>query len=98
MSKYHEKPDVSPKMLHSSVEGNKRYTVEFGERKRVKDTLETAGLRNKKKHKLRQKRIAIERTKDHYGERYDQELDKITKDSLKQMLNRNYKETTDETN
>ena len=98
MSRYHEKPDVSPKLVHSSIDRNNRYTIEFGERKRIKETLSTAGVRNKKKHKLRQKRAALEKSKEYYGDRYNEEIDTAVKQSLNEMLNRNYKETSDENN
>lgn len=98
MSKYHESPDVSPRMLHQSSDSNNRYTIDFGERRRVRDTLKNAGLRNKKKHKLRQQRKAVENTKKYYGDKYDAELEKHAVTSVKQMLNRNYMETTDENN
>ena len=98
MSKYHEKPDVSPKFIHQSVDGNNRYTIDFGERRRVKNTLNESEIRNKKKHKLRQKRKAVENAKKYYGDRYDSDLEKFVNQSVGEMLNRNYKETTDETN
>ena len=98
MSKYHEKPDTSPRIIHSSIDGPNRYTIDFGERRRVKETMKSAGIRNKKKHKLRQKRFAIEKTKEYYGERYDAELDAHTKKSLNEMMNKNYIEVENEVN
>lgn len=81
------------KMLHQSIDGDKRYTIDFGERRRVKDNCEKYGIRNKKKHKLRQKRRAIENTKNYYGENADAEILKQAETVVNQELFKQYKET-----
>ena len=93
MSKYHEKPDVSQRMVHQSIDKNKRYIVDFGERRRVKENCDKYGIRNKKKHKLRQKRKAIENTKNYYGENADKEVLRQADTVVRQELFKQYKET-----
>ena len=93
MSKYHEKPDVSPKIIHQSNEGSKRYTIDFGERRKVKNTCNDLGIRNKKKHKLRQQRKAIAATKEYYGDKADKEILDHAKSVVRQELFKQYKET-----
>lgn len=82
-----------PRMIHQSIDGNKRYTIDFGERRRVRNNCEKYGIRNKKKHKLRQKRKAIENTKNYYGENADAEILKQAETVVNQELFKQYKET-----
>lgn len=99
MSKYHEKPDVSAQPIHQSSDskGN-RYTIDFGERRRVKEACKQYGIKNKKKHKLRQKRKAMENTAEYYGDRCDQDILNQASKVVRETLFKNYKETENETN
>ena len=80
-------------MIHQSRDNEKRYTLDFGERRRVKDTCDRLGIRNKKKHKLRQKRKAMRKTEEYYGERCDKEILYQCATVVNEALWKQYKET-----
>lgn len=84
---------IIPKMLHQSIDGNDRFTLDFGEIRRVKDNCKKYGIRNKKKHKLRQQRKAMENTREYYGYRCDAEILAQAKTVVREALWKQYKET-----
>lgn len=93
MSKYHEKPDCSPRMIHESKSNEKRFTLDFGERRRVDENCKKFGIKKKKKHRLAQQRKAMQKTKEYYEERCDDEILNQAKTVVREALWKQYKET-----